>query len=359
MRKRSMVAWIVVLLLAFGAAACSGSPAPAASTGSSSPQSSQKSEPTQAAPAVSKGAPAKEAAGKGYPSKPIELLNASSAGSPADVMARELGKNAEKFLGQPIVVTTKTGGSGGVQFAAMKAAPADGYTIGATTAAITGVLNTDLKGQFSLDDFQFIIRTQQDPFILITKTGRFKDVKEMIQYAKDNPGKLTIGGNGTASGQHLTALLFAKLAGFTFKWVPYDGGSQSVTAGLGGHVDAVSTAPASIYSFVEAGQATPLVHTGATRLPALKDTPTFKELGYGVTLTQWRGIFAKKGISKEVLDTLHTDFKKAMDEPGWLEYMKNTNQMNGYMGPEEFTASVQKEFKDTTELLKEIGLTKK
>ncbi len=355
MSKRSLVAWIAVLALALGAVACSSSPAaPAASSGS---QAGQKSQPTQASQAAPKAA-AKDAPGKSYPSKPIELLNSSSAGSPADVMARELGKNAEKFLGQPVVVTTKTGGSGGVQYAAMKSAPADGYTIGATTAAITGVLNTDLKGQFTLDDFQFIIRTQQDPFILITKAGRFKDVKEMVQYAKDNPGKLTIGGNGTASGQHLTALLFGKLAGFTFKYVPYQGGSEAVTAGLGGHVDVVSTAPASIYSFVEAGQATPLVHTDTKRLPALKDTPTFKELGYDVTLTQWRGIFAKKGISKEVLDTLHTSFKKAMDESGWLDYMKNTNQMSGYMGPEDFTAAVQKEFKETADLLKDIGLTK-
>lgn len=354
MRKRSIVSMAVTVALALGVFGCSqAAPAPTAP-----PAKTEQKAPAAQPAAQPATAPAAQPAGSKYPTKAIEIINASTAGSPADVMARELAKNSEKILGQPVVVSNKTGGSGGVQMAAMMGAPADGYTLGATTAAITGALNMDLKGKFKLEDFQFIIRTQVDPFILITKTGRFKDVKEMIDYAKANPGKLTIGGNGTASGQHLTALLFAKLAGFTFKWVPYSGGSEAVAAGLGGHVDAVSTAPASIYSYVEAKQAMPLAHTGSERLSDLKDTPTFKELGYDVNLTQWRGIFARKGLPTSALDTLHTAFKKAMDEPGWKKYMEDTNQKNGYLGPADFTAAVENEFKATAGLLKELGLSK-
>lgn len=300
---------------------------------------------------------AKEDPAKDFPKKPIELLNASSAGSPADVMARELAKYAEKYLGQPVVVVNKTGGSGGVQMAALKAAQPDGYTIGATTAAITGTLNTELKDQFVLDDFEFIIRVQVDPFVLVVRNeSPFKTLDDLIKYAEENPGKLKIGGNGTGSGQHLTVLRLAKAAGIEVTWVPFEGGSQAITAGLGGHVDAVSTAPAAIYSHVEAGKLRPLALSSEQRLASLPDTPTMKELGYDVVAMQWRGIFARKGIPKEIIQKLHDAFKKAMEDPGFVEYMKNTKQENGYLGPAEFTAAVKKEFEETGKILEGLKL---
>jgi tripartite-type tricarboxylate transporter receptor subunit TctC len=137
-----------------------------------------------------------------------------------------------------------------------------------------------------------------------------------------------------------------------FTWMPFDGGSEAVTAVLGGHVDVVNTNPGNVLQHVEAGQLRVLGVMNDKRIDVLPDVPTYKEAGYDVDTSwaQWRGIFAKKGIPQEVIDKLSDAFLKAIKEPEFQKYLKDTNQMDGSLGPAEFTAAVKK----TDEILKEI-----
>ena len=132
--------------------------------------------------------PAEAAETAKFPIKPITILNSSPAGSPADVMARQIAQNAKKHLSQPMVVVTKTGGSGGVMFASLLADPADGYTISTITSALITALHGDLKKDFSIDNFEFLAHVQKEPFcIAVRSDSPFKTLKDMIEYAKKNP----------------------------------------------------------------------------------------------------------------------------------------------------------------------------
>ena len=292
-----------------------------------------------------------------FPTKPITIINSSAAGSPTDVMAREVAHFAVKTLGQPMVVVNKTGGSGGVMFASLKAAPADGYTIASATAAQFAALQSELKKAFSFDDFDFLYNVQKEPYALAVRADSpFKTLKDMIEFAKKNPdkGKLQIGGQGTGSALHLFCLQLADDASFKFTWLPYKGGADSVTNLLGGHVQAISTAPATVNQYVEAGKIRVLAITGDKRMAHIKDVPTFKDLGYDIELTQYRGFIAKKGLPADVKAKLVDAIKKAVAEPGFKEFMAKTYQPDGSMGPEEFAAYAKKDFDRIGKLLKMI-----
>ena len=289
-----------------------------------------------------------------FPTKSITIFNSSTAGSPADVMARQVAQFARKYLGQPMVVVNKPGGGGGVMFAALIAEPPDGYTIASVTAAQIAALQGELRKDFSFDQFEFIANVQKDPYCLAVKTDSpFKTLQDMIDYAKKNP-RLKIGGQGTGSALHLMVLLLAEESGIRISWVPFGGGAESVTNLLGNHVPVISTAPATVNQYVEAGQIRILAISGDQRLPHLKDVPTFKDLGRNIVMTQYRGFAARKGLPPEVKAKLVDAVKKAVAEPGFKEYMAKNYQPDAFLGPEEFAALARSDYDLIGKLLERI-----
>ena len=292
-------------------------------------------------------------AGK-FPVKPITILNSSPAGSPADVMARQIAQYAKKYLGQPMVVVNKTGGSGGVMFASLMADPADGYTISTITSTLITALHGDLKKNFSIDNFDFLVHIQKEPFCIAVKSGSpFKSLKDMIEYAKKNP-RLKIGGQATYSAMHLMLLALAEEADMPMSYVPYGGGSELITSLLGNHVPVTNTSPTTVNQYVEAGQVRVLAVSGEKRLPQWKSVPTLKELGYDIVVTQYRGFAAKKGLSADVKAILVDAIKKAMAEPGFKDYLAKNFQVAEFMGPEEFTAAVRTDFEYMGKLMQKV-----
>jgi tripartite-type tricarboxylate transporter receptor subunit TctC len=275
-----------------------------------------------------------------FPVKPVTVYNSSTAGSPADVMARQVAQSAKNFLSQPMVVINKTGGSGGVMFAAMMADPADGYTISTVTSGLITALHGELKKNFSIDQFEFIANIQQEPFCFAVKSDSpLKTLKEMIEFAKKNP-RLKIGGQGTLTAQHLMVLAMADAADMPVSYVPFSGGAEVLTSLLGGHVPVVHTSPATADQYVEAGKMRILGVSGTKRLPQWPNVPTLRELGYDIVITQYRGFMARKGLPAEVKTTLVNAIKKAVAEPGFKDYMAKNSQQDAFMGPEEFTKVV-------------------
>ena len=287
-----------------------------------------------------------------FPEKPVTVVNSATAGSPTDVLARQIAHYAERYLGQPMVVVNKPGGGGGATFAALLSEPADGYTVASINASQITALQSQLKKDFSYDDFEFICSTQLDPYaVAVLADGPFKTLQDVVDFAKKE-GTVMIGGQGTGTGHHLMILRFAKLAGFDATWLPFQGGADSVTNLLGGHVQVIATAPATVNQYVEAGTIRIIAVSGEQRLEFFPDAPTFKESGYDILMTIYRGFIAKKGLPKEVKAKLSASIKSALEEPGFREFVKKSNQTIDYMDSEEFAAYAKKDFDQMAEMMK-------
>lgn len=303
------------------------------------------------------GAIERPEAAEPFPTKPVVIYAGSKAGSPVDVYARTIAKLAEPHLGQSIQVQNREGGSSTIAMATILNQPADGYALYAGTRSMTTVL-VEMDTGFTIDDFAFVIRSQVDPFMLaVPGTSPHKTVQDFVAAAKANPGKMKVGGFGTGTPHHIAMQRFAKAAGFTYGWIPYDGGSAATAAVMGGHIDAVMTNPGQLRGKGE--RVRPLAITNADRLEGFPNIPTMKELGFDVTDLHWRGLVAKKGTPPDRIETLHQAFKKAMDSKAWAEFTEKQGQLNGYMAPDTFTKEAKSNAEEAHEVLRELGLTKK
>lgn len=297
-----------------------------------------------------------------FPSKPITLITHTKAGSPTDIMVRQLGKAAEPIFGQPVVVVNKPGGSGATQMAALRSAPPDGYTLGACTPTHVGAMLGPLKGKFSVQDFSWLCRIEIDPYILIVRSDKpWKTLAELVEFARKNPGKLKVGGYGAVgSGHNIAFNILAKAAGIQAIWTPYEGTNDAVMAVLGGHVDAANSNPGQVMQFVEAQKLRVLGVMGEKRLPALPEVPTYAEAGFPVELgwDQFRGIFGRKEIPENIQEKISQIFLQAAKTPAFVDYLKKTQMVDGSMDRKAFTNFIQQQEKLTIYWYKELGLIK-
>jgi tripartite-type tricarboxylate transporter receptor subunit TctC len=297
--------------------------------------------------------------GADFPTKAITMLCGSTAGSPVDVMARELARQMEKILRKPVVVQNKPGGSQAEELSTMLGQPADGYTVGTVTTSTAGALAGHLRAQFKAEDFNFISLVQSDPYAIVVKANSpHKDLKGMLDFAKANPGKIKIGGFGTGSGHHMAFLDLVDKADVRMKWVSFDGGAAAVAAALGGHVDAAHTNPGGVMGHVQAGKMRILGVASEKRLDVLPDVPTYRDQGMDLVLFQWRGVAMKAGAPREVSGKLIETINQAAATPEFKKYMVNTNQFPIELTGNAANAYVLKEIQTSANRLKELGLLK-
>jgi tripartite-type tricarboxylate transporter receptor subunit TctC len=317
-----------------------------------SPQSSGKVE------ANNESGSSKEA--KNFPEKPITILVHTSAGGPTDLMARELAKAAEPILGQKILVENRPGGSGATQMAGLKSAKPDGYTLGAMTPSQIGLIEGTLKDQYKLDDFSWITRAQVDPYVIVVnKKSPFNTLEELVAYAKENPGKLKVGGYGAiGSGHNVAWNIFADKAGIEATWAAYESTGDAVTAILGNHIDVANSNPGQVSQYAESGDLKILGVMSDERLEDLPEVPTYKEVGFEVDTSwaQFRGIFAPAGVSEDVQEKLSNAFAEAMETEGYKDYMKKAQMVKGSMSNKDFTDYIQKQADLTEEWYKRLGV---
>lgn len=295
-----------------------------------------------------------------FPTKPITIISHTAAGSPTDLMARQLGKAAEPLLGQPVVVENKPGGSGAMQVASLLSSPADGYTLAAATPTQIGAWESTLKGKFNIDQFAWLSRVEIDPYIIVVQAdSQWKTLKDFVEYAKKNPNKLRVGGYGSVGSGHNVAFnILAKAGGFQAVWMPYEGTNAAVTALLGGHVDAANSNPGQVTQQVEAGKLRILGVMAEKKLKDLPDVPTYAEAGYPVEAgwSQFRGIFGRKGIPQPIQAQLSEVFLKAIKSPSFQDYLKKTHQEDGSLGLVAFTEFIQGQKKLTAQWYQELGI---
>lgn len=299
------------------------------------------------------------ARGADFPTKAITILCGSTAGSPVDVMARELARQMEKILRKPVVVQNKPGGSQAEELSTILGQPADGYTIGTVTTSTAGALAGHLRAHFKGEDFNFIALVQSDPYAIVVKANSpHKDLKGMLEFAKANPGKIKVGGFGTGSGHHMAFLDLEDKADVQMKYVSFDGGAAAIAAALGGHVDAAHTNPGGVMGHVQAGKMRILGVASEKRLDVLPNVPTYRDQGMDLVLFQWRGVAMKAGAPKEVNDKLIQTITQAAATPEFKKYMVNTNQFPIELTGDAAQDFVLKEIHTSAERLKKLGLLK-
>ena len=291
-----------------------------------------------------------------YPTRPITLLCWSAAGSPVDIYSRILAKLLVAELGQNVLVDNRTGGSGTIMVNLLLKAPADGYTIAANTITLAALFS-EPQSTFKPDDLQMVARSQVDPYGLLAHASTpFRTVDDLVAIARRKPGFINIGGPFVMSGHRVAWELFADKAGIKVTWVPYQGGGPATTAVAGGHVDLAATNPGNVKPFVAAGKVRILAVSAERRLEDFPDVPTYKERGWDVVRYQWRGVMAKSGLPRAVLDRLVAAIEKAQQTAEWKTYLRNVVQLDGFQGPDAFRAQLLQDKQEIEALKKRLGI---
>ncbi len=292
-----------------------------------------------------------------YPSKPITILCWSKPGSPVDVYARVVSQLLSKQIGQPVVVETKTGGGGVVAANTMLSRPADGYMVLAVTDSLTTVFG-EPGVTFKPTDFQMIARGEIDPFAIIVKgDSPFKSLKDLIGYAKAHPGDLTVSGPFALSAHRVHWEGLAQKAGVTSTWIPYAGGSAAVLAVAGGDAKAGVSNPGNLKAQVAAGKIRIIGVATEQRLADFPNVPTYKEQGYDYITYHWRGIAAKAGTPRPIVDKLAQALHAVQQDPAYQDYLKKVSQTDGWDGgPDKFQPSFLDDVKSFAVLKKKLGL---
>jgi tripartite-type tricarboxylate transporter receptor subunit TctC len=217
------------------------------------------------------------------------------------------------------VVENRPGAGTAIGAASVAKAPADGYTIMLGTSTPFAI-NVTLHKKLPYDpakDFKPIALVANAPFLLLVNPQvPAKSVKELIAYAKANPGKLSYGSAGPGSPQHLSMELFKTLTGINVVHIPYKGDAPALTDLIAGHIPMMFGEPTPILPLLQQGKVRALAVSSATRLPTLPDIPTVSEAGAeGFNLVSWQMIVAPTGTPKPIVERLHTEIKKVLDLP--------------------------------------------
>ena len=278
-----------------------------------------------------------------YPTKPIRIIVPYPPGGGIDVLSRVLGERLSQRLGQPVLVDNRPGG--GTILAAEQAARAtpDGYTLMVTTDATLSV-NPYLYSKLPYDpvkDFapitQLVLLNQ---LLLANPAVPANSLKELIAYAKANPGKLNYASYGSGSQPHLAMEMLKSQAGIDIVHVPYKGIPQAVPAAIAGEVQLTFSGAASSQAYLKAGRLKALAVGGKNRLALLPDVPTFAEAGFpDVPANAWFGLFAPAATPRDIVIKLHAETVRILRDP---EFMQKEITAKGYQlvasTPEEFTA---------------------
>ncbi len=295
-----------------------------------------------------------------YPNKPIRMIVPFSTGGLADQFARALGQKLSEAMSQPVVVENRTGAGGniGADFVA-KAAP-DGYTV------VMGNLGTHAVNEFLFATMPFNAQRDFQPVALVLETEALlvvnsslpvNNVRELLELAKREPGKLNYGSGGTGTSSHLTGELFKSMGGVQITHVPYKGNALALTDILGGQVSMGFPSLSTVLPHVKSGKLKALASIGATRSPAMPELPTVAEAALpGFKSRDWIGIFAPAGTPPQVVGRLNAEIVKAMNSADMRTRLDAGGARTSSFSPAEFTAFVRSEREDWAKVVKQAGI---
>ena len=298
------------------------------------------------------------AAAQAWPTKNISLIVPFPAGGTTDVLARALGQELAKSLGQPVIVENKPGAGAtlGADFVA-KAKP-DGHTL--LMGAVHHTIATSVYRKLAYDfqkDLAPITTVAMVPNVLVVQADAatpIRTVPELIAQAKRAPGKLAFGSNGNGTGQHLIGAQFEAMAGVQLLHVPYKGSGPMTTDLLGGQISMSFDTITPVLPHIKAGKLRALAVTTAKRSAALPDVPTLDEAGLkGFDLGTWFGVLAPAGTPKEVVTRLNTEMVKIIQSADFRKKMEDIGADPIGNTPEQMARQIKEDTERFARLVKE------
>jgi tripartite-type tricarboxylate transporter receptor subunit TctC len=295
-----------------------------------------------------------------FPTKPVTALVGFPPGGSTDLIARALESVMKRHLGQPLVVVNRTGGVGTIAVTELVKAKPDGYTV---CVCPIGPITTQphlANLPYRPDDYIAIIHIAKFVGVLSVKADTpWKTLQEFLAHVKAKPGQVKISHAGVGTINHLGLEELKLQAKLDFIGLPTGGGGPAVVSMLGGHVEASAHNTNEIVAQVEAKKARVLGVFDETRSARFPEVPTFKEIGYDVQATNFYVILVPKGTPPDIQKILHGSFKKAMEDPAFVQTADRLVFDLEYQGPEEAAHRLARAYQKNGELIRRLGLPKR
>lgn len=279
-----------------------------------------------------------------YPEKPITMIVAYGAGGSTDVTARMLAPYIERYLGGGrIVVLNRPGAGGEIGFAAIADAAPDGYTIGFINTPNLITIPIERQARHALDRLDPLVNIVDDPGVMTVRADSpFRSIADVVEFAKGNPGALTVGSTGIGSDDHLAMLLLERQAKVKMTHVPFAGSAENYRAMLGSHTRICDQNLGEGLRGIAAGDPVRMLGVmSRARWDMAPDLPTFREQGYAIDMVSMRGIGAPKGLPPDIRSTLIEAITKAAMDPEFQAKARETFQPLRIVGPDAFAAELK------------------
>jgi tripartite-type tricarboxylate transporter receptor subunit TctC len=300
------------------------------------------------------------ASAQSWPARqPIRLITPFPAGSAIDSIARPVFEQVGKQIGQGFVFEARPGAGGTIGMSTAAKAEPDGYTLLVNSSVHTIVPSTYAKLSFdTMRDFAGVIPLGQFPNVLVVPPSRHKTIQELVAAAKAKPGSITYGSGGVGAATHLNAERFRLSAGFEAVHVPFKGAPEALREILGDRIDFYFSRLLSAVPLIQAGQVRGLAVSSLARSESLPDVPTTLEAGYPHSdYVFWIGVFAPAGTPRDIIDRLHDEIAKALNDPAVKETIKKLGADPMSLMPTGFDAFVKAEIATNAALAKAAGIT--
>jgi tripartite-type tricarboxylate transporter receptor subunit TctC len=305
-------------------------------------------------------APFGAAQAQDFPSRPIRLVVAFTAGGTTDFVARLLSERLKSSLGQSVIVENRPGANGAIGAEYVAKSEPDGYTLFFTTVGAVAI-NPAFRSNLPYDpvrDFAPVgMAVFNSTMLVVNAAMKVATARELAALARERPGSITIGVTGLGAVSHLGLELFQAAAGVKFQAVPYRGASQAVTDLLGGQLDGLFGDVPTIIAQVRAGKLKALAATSKERSDILPDVPTFVEQGFADTVAnQWAGTLAPSRTPPAVIARLNAGFTGVLNDPEVRDRLKQAGVTPSPSSPEEFGRYLQEEIARWGRLIREKGI---
>jgi tripartite-type tricarboxylate transporter receptor subunit TctC len=293
-----------------------------------------------------------------FPNQPIRMVVPYPPGGPTDITARVVAAEMSKTIGQNIVIDNRPGASGMIGSEMVTKATPDGYTLLAN--ASIHVINPSVYPDMRFDaikDFTPITQLAQVPLVLVVPANSpIKSVKDLVEYAKANPGKVNFGSAGSASAQHLAGESFKIAAGIQMQHIPYKGSAPALTDLAGGQLQLMFDSMPSATPMINSGKLRAIAVTTTTRAKARPDLPTIAESGFpGFDISTWYAYWAPKGTPADVVEKLAASAAQALKNPEVIAKYEAMGAEPVGSTPAQFAAYVESEAKKWSEIVKKSG----
>jgi tripartite-type tricarboxylate transporter receptor subunit TctC len=294
-----------------------------------------------------------------YPSRPIKWVVGYPAGGTTDILARLIGQWLSENIGQQVIIENRPGAGNNIGTEAVVNAPPDGYTVLLVNPAngINASLYRKLNFNFIRDIAPVAGLTRVPNVMEVNPAVPAKTVREFIDYAKANPGKVNLASSGNGTSVHLSGEMFMMMTGVNLQHVPYRGSAPALTDLISGQVQVMFDNMPSSIEQIRAGKLRALAVTTAQRSPALPDMPTVAETVPGYEASAWFGMGAPKGTPPDVINRLNAAINKALADPGIQARLADLGGVPMAGSPADFGRTIAEETEKWAKVVKAAGVS--